>query len=935
MRRPMSLRLTAISLVAMVAFSPFAHAKQSPANYDRVVAPLLAKYCAGCHNDDDREGDFSLETYKALRLGTTDGPALLPGDSASSRIVRLMTGAASPKMPPKGHPRPTDAEVAKIKEWIDAGAAGPKNEAPDPLALIVPAFETKTKVRPVTALDVSPDGSWLAVGRYGEVALHRIGPDGASGTPVKVLTPLPGKVTAAHFTRDGKRLVTASGVAGLGGLAAIWDLEGGTIVRSFQGHRDLLHDAELSPDERMLATCGYENRIQLWNTETGELVRRLEGHNGAIYDVAFSPDGAFLVSGSADDTCKVWRLADGTRMDTLAQPLKEVYGCFFTPDGRSILAVGADNNVRVWKFISRERPDINPMVTARFAHEAPILRAALTRDGSKLITIGADRVVKVWDTADYSELQSWKDQPDVAMALAVAPDGSSCFVGRMDGSLARLVIAGRTEVKPAVDAALPVVAAPSAEMKAIAEVEPNNTPEQANPIALPAKITGKVQGKDGEQADADFFRFHARAGEDWVFEVDAARSKSKLDSFLEVLDARGGRVERVLLQAVRDAYFTFRGKDSVQVDDFRLFNWEEMNLNEYLYANGEVVKLWLYPRGPDSGFIVYPGQGKRWGWFDTTPLAQALGGPCYIVEAHPPGTELRPNGLPVIPLFFENDDEAHQTLGRDSRLFFRAPADGEYLVKIKDVRGQEGADFTYTLIARPLRPDFQASIATKALTLAAGDAREYVVKVERADGFEGAVRVEITGLPPGFFSAPVEVEAGQIEAQGVVWTTGDTKKPTAEQARAIKVRAVARIDGREVGHDVNELVEVQWNEKTPTRVTIAPSASGAQPQRTPAEGPLEFAIRPGETIQLEVRIERNGANGPIGFGTLNVGRNLPFGCYVDNIGLNGLLVVEGQDAREFFITADKSVPPQVRLFHLKTDVGGGTASRPVLLHVRP
>ena len=105
---------------------------------------------------------------------------------------------------------------------------------------------------------------------------------------------------------------------------------------------------------------------------------------------------------------------------------------------------------------------------------------------------------------------------------------------------------------------------------------------------------------------------------------NAARSGSKLDSFLEVLDDQGRRVPRVLLQAVRDSYFTFRGKNGTETGDFRLFNWEEMGINDYLYANGEVVRLWLYPRGPDSGFFVYPGQGNRWGYFDTTPAGPRL-----------------------------------------------------------------------------------------------------------------------------------------------------------------------------------------------------------------------------------------------------------------------------------------------------------------------
>ena len=64
------------------------------------------------------------------------------------------------------------------------------------------------------------------------------------------------------------------------------------------------------------------------------------------------------------------------------------------------------------------------------------------------------------------------------------------------------------------------------------------------------------------------------------------------------------------------------------------------------------------------------------------------------------------------------------------------------------------------------------------------------------------------------------------------------------------------------------------------------------------------------------------------------GRNLPFGVFVDNLGLDGLLVLENQQERVFFITADASTPEQVRPFHLTTTVLGGQSSRPVLLRVK-
>ena len=48
------------------------------------------------------------------------------------------------------------------------------------------------------------------------------------------------------------------------------------------------------------------------------------------------------------------------------------------------------------------------------------------------------------------------------------------------------------------------------------------------------------------------------------------------------------------------------------------------------------------------------------------------------------------NGLPVLTLYFENDDDAQRKLGKDSRLTFVAPADGTYFIRITDVRGFSG-----------------------------------------------------------------------------------------------------------------------------------------------------------------------------------------------------------------------------------------------------
>ncbi len=96
-----------------------------------------------------------------------------------------------------------------------------------------------------------------------------------------------------------------------------------------------------------------------------------------------------------------------------------------------------------------------------------------------------------------------------------------------------------------------------------------------------------------------------------------------------------------------------------------------------------------------------------------------------------------------------------------------------------------------------------------------------------------------------------------------------------------------------------------------------------------------FKIRAGETIQARVKADRHDSADRIELGGDDSGRNLPFGCYVDNIGLNGLLIVEGQTEREFVITASPVAKPGRRFFHLRATADGGQCSAPVLLEVVP
>jgi len=446
---------------------------------------------------------------------------------------------------------------------------------------------------------------------------------------------------------------------------------------------------------------------------------------------------------------------------------------------------------------------------------------------------------------------------------------------------------------------------------------------------VPGAVNGRLWS-DKSQADSDLFRFDAKGGQTWVIETLAAQRGSPADTRIEVLQPDGKPVERLQLQAVRNSAVTFRGIDST-TSDCRVENWEEMDLNEYLYLQGEVVKIFRMPQGPDSGFLFYTSAGKRRAYFDTSATAHALDEPCYVIEPHPPGAKLVANGLPVFHLYYVNDDDGDRKLGSDSKLFFTPPKDGEYLVRVTDARGFGGDRFAYRLVLREAKPDFKVTLNGANPTIAAGSGQSFSVVAERIDGFEGEISVYITGLPPRFtVSNPLVIQAGHTEAKGTLNAALDAADP-GTNAMLSKISATASINGKKITKDVNNFGTIKLGAKPKLFVALEPPPNeNSTSNSAPATAAVELTIAPGQTIPAWLKIRRNGHEDLVTFTV----ENLPHGVIVDNIGLNGVLIPKGQNEREIFLSAAKWVPETDRLcFAIENQVGKQT-SLPVLLHVR-
>src|SRR3954470_14014942 len=80
------------------------YAASPPPDFTRDVAPVLAKYCAGCHNETDREGKLSVESFAALKKGGEKGAVFVAGRAGDSLMIRAVRGENEPAMPPEDNP---------------------------------------------------------------------------------------------------------------------------------------------------------------------------------------------------------------------------------------------------------------------------------------------------------------------------------------------------------------------------------------------------------------------------------------------------------------------------------------------------------------------------------------------------------------------------------------------------------------------------------------------------------------------------------------------------------------------------------------------------------------------------------------------------------------------------------------------------------------
>lgn len=286
---------------------------------------------------------------------------------------------------------------------------------------------------PVDLFNVSDDEEQAAVVHGNKAWVWNLRVKQAVRGPLALPTP----ITTVQFSPDGHYLAVGT----KGGECMIWGIHPAAAfddrsclpqARAVPGSpEDEVFSVRFSPDGQQLVVACRDGHARVFDVLSGAL-RRDVRHEGAVTSAEFSPDGRWIVTASSDRLAQVWDLATGRAVGQAMRHDHEVFLARFSPDGRQVATAARDWTARVWDAAS------GLPVSERLAHEGPVQTLCFSPDGVRLATGSADGRARIWDTGTGLPLTDPFPCAGPVETVAFSADGSRLLIGPAVGGI-RLV----------------------------------------------------------------------------------------------------------------------------------------------------------------------------------------------------------------------------------------------------------------------------------------------------------------------------------------------------------------------------------------------------------------------------------------------------------------------------------------------------------------
>jgi hypothetical protein len=200
------------------------------------------------------------------------------------------------------------------------------------------------------------------------------------------------------------------------------------------------------------------------------------------------------------------------------------------------------------------------------------------------------------------------------------------------------------------------------------------------------------------------------------------------------------------------------------------------------------------------------------------------------------------------------------THGQEASLVFTPPADGDYVLRVRDLNSKGGDAWIYHVELDVSRPDFTLRCDPDKAMIGPGASTAWFVQVTRTGGFTGPVQVEVRGLPRDVTASPLTISPAMTQG-AIVITAAPTAAPAAAFVQLVATGKVKSADGKE---------ETLTCTVTPIQEIYSPGGGRAKfevnRQAVAVTGPSDIlkvdvsttrvVLKPGEEVKIDIGVQR-------------------------------------------------------------------------------
>ncbi len=279
----------------------------------------------------------------------------------------------------------------------------------------LPGLQLKNSV---SACCYSPDGRYLVVVIYDEIALYEV----ETLAHVHTFKGHTKGVKSVAFSSDGRTLASGS----WDNTVRLWSVAEKKPLHTLEGHTSHVESVAFSNDGQTLASGSYDFTVRLWSVAKKEWLYTFEGHTNQVTSVTFSSDDRTLASGSWDNTVQLWSVAEKKPLHTFEGHTSHVESVVFSNDGQTLASGSYDHTVRLWSVAEKK-----PLHTFE-GHTSYVRSVAFSSDGQTLASGSEDRTVRLWSAAEKKPLRTFEGHNKNVTSIAFSNDGQTLASGSGD-----------------------------------------------------------------------------------------------------------------------------------------------------------------------------------------------------------------------------------------------------------------------------------------------------------------------------------------------------------------------------------------------------------------------------------------------------------------------------------------------------------------------